>query len=57
MLSCLVVSYTQSPAQGRRVLIKAIIKSISKTTLPSFSQFFRPFFLEIYKILQKCEQK
>jgi hypothetical protein len=55
MLSCLVVSYTQRPSG-----FKAIIQSIFKTNLPSlssFSRFFRPFFLENYKILQKCEQK
>jgi hypothetical protein len=46
MLSCLVVSYTQRPSG-----FKAIIKSIFKTNLPSltsapsFSRFFRHFFL------------
>jgi hypothetical protein len=50
-------------AKPRPSGFKAIIKSIFKTNLPSltsapfFSRFFRPFFLEIYKILQKYKQK
>jgi hypothetical protein len=51
MLSCLVVSYTQRPSG-----FKAIIKSIFITNLPSLTSapFFRPFLLEIYKILQNA---
>jgi hypothetical protein len=59
MLSCLVVSYTQRPSD-----FKAIIKSIFKTNLPSLpslppilSPFLSEKASEIYKILQKCEQK
>jgi hypothetical protein len=60
MLSCLVVSYTQRPSG-----FKAIIKSIFKTNLPSltsapllpsFSRFFRPFFLrKLLKNLAKMK--
>jgi hypothetical protein len=40
MLSCLVVSYTQRPSG-----FNAIINQYLKQRLPSFSRFFRPFFL------------
>jgi hypothetical protein len=58
MLSCLVVSFTQRPSG-----FKAIIKSIFKTNLylrlrrlPSFSRFFRPFFLrKLFKFTKSCK--
>ena len=55
--ACLVVSYTQRPSG-----FKAIIKSIFKTNLPSltsapsFSRFFRSFFLrELLKFTKSCK--
>ena len=57
VLSCLFVSYTQKPSG-----FKAIIKSIFKTNLPSltsapsFSRFFRPFFLrKLLKFTKSCK--
>jgi hypothetical protein len=48
-------------SKGRRVLKQLQNHDLYlkvKTNLPSLTSapFFRPFFLEIYKILQKCEQ-